>query len=736
MPTPARCPIRLAVAALGWLLAAPAPAPAQNDAVRTQEGLFVLVPSPITSAVVGSIRAQVKERVNDRARPVRTVVFDFNPDGKDVTNADFGACVELHRFLGELRASTTTVAFVHAKTTGHTVLPVLACKELAMGRGASLGEVVPADAPPLDKPSQGFYEAVAETRKAQWAAIRKTFDKDVDLAVGVLKAGGATWYLDRRNKAEVELVAGVQAVAFAPPGRVALYTAEQARTLGLCTAIAETRADVAEVYSLSPASTQDDPLQGRSPDAFRYTLKGEVDGAMRESVGRILRDIKRKKGNVLVLTLDCSGGDLGVARALADDLAEARKGDDGIKVVAYVPDQAPDAATFLAFGCNDIVMSKRRDAADPTRPDEAREAVLGDFSRVVEAGKGGGAVDAHRQSLRDLAEKRGLPGILADGMFDKELVIVRVHGAAQRNQQRLLAEAEFEANKDKWVFERQVKAKGQLLTLTATQAEELGVARYAVEARDPAAVYALYGLDPTRVKEVTPGWLDRFAEFLRQPVVTVLLVVLGFTGLILEMKVPGLTVPGILAALCFILVFWSQSRFSGEMFVLALLLFLLGLGLVGLEIFVLPGFGAPGVFGIMCMLGGLGLVTFDRVPQSGEEWGLLGVKMTQYMFGMIGAFVFAFLIARFLPKVPYANRLMLAPPVEGAGAGESYLPGAGEAAELLGAIGTTNTALRPAGVVRFGDRFADVVSDGGYVPPGTRVQVIAVENTRVVVKEV
>src|SRR5205823_13796708 len=106
---------------------------------------------------------------------------------------------------------------------------------------------------------------------------------------------------------------------------------------------------------------------------------------------------------------------------------------------------------------------------------------------------------------------------------------------------------------------------------------EIGVARYVVESTDPKEVYAVYGLDAAKVKEATPGWLDRFAEFLRMPVVTVLLVVIGFTGLILELKVPGLTVPGIIAALCFILVFWSQSRFSGEMFVLALLLFILGL---------------------------------------------------------------------------------------------------------------------------------------------------------------
>ena len=129
-------------------------------------------------------------------------------------------------------------------------------------------------------------------------------------------------------------------------------------------------------------------------------------------------------------------------------------------------------------------------------------------------------------------------------------------------------------------------------------------------------------------------------------------------------------------------------------------------------------------------------VTFDKVPSTPNEWGQLGVKVSQYMFGMIGSFVLAFVIAKFLPKVPYANRLLLSPPSERNSSAQMVLPGAEEAATLLGAIGTTNTPLRPAGVVRFGDRFIDVVSDGGFIPAGTRVQVVVVEGTRIVVKEV
>jgi membrane-bound ClpP family serine protease len=112
------------------------------------------------------------------------------------------------------------------------------------------------------------------------------------------------------------------------------------------------------------------------------------------------------------------------------------------------------------------------------------------------------------------------------------------------------------------------------------------------------------------------------------------------------------------------------------------------------------------------------------------------VRVSQYLFAMMGALALAFFIAKYLPKVPYANRMILKAPSNNSETAADVLPGAGEAAELLGAIGTTNTALRPAGVVKFGDKFVDVVSDGGFIPAGTRVQVIQVEGTRIVVKEV
>jgi membrane-bound serine protease (ClpP class) len=80
---------------------------------------------------------------------------------------------------------------------------------------------------------------------------------------------------------------------------------------------------------------------------------------------------------------------------------------------------------------------------------------------------------------------------------------------------------------------------------------------------------------------------------------------------------------------------------------------------------------------------------------------------------------------------------VLVPPTEHAAAGAEEQPGeTSPYAGLLGAIGVAATTLRPSGMVRFGEEYVDVVAEGSYVEPGTRVQVIEIEGNRVVVKEV
>lgn len=702
---------------------------AQADNAVAEEGLFVNVQSPITSEVVTRIKNRVEAGRTNPHRPIRKAVFDFNPDGKEVSTADYGACYELANYVGSLH-DLTTIAFVSSGVSGHEVLPVLACKEIVMSKAGSLGEIVPAGETLKQSMIAGYAETLGKSREGYLGVVKKLYDRSVSLGRG--EKNGVPYYLDLRDAEAFKKSGGK--VPDPTPLPFAQFNSDVLKQLGFVAATAESRADVAELYGLSPVSLRptDGTPDGQAPVAFKLTLEGQVDGGLREAVKRTVEDVVNRKGNILFLELRCSGGDISAARDIADQLIATQK-DKGILIVAFIPEAAPDTAAIIALGCGEIVMSKRKDVK--VNPGEQQEAVFGDFEGLV--AKDPARKELLKKNLTDLAGQRGYPVLLLEGMLDRDLVIINAKNKKDRDRRRLMTEQEFDAAKKDWDSLGEVKAKGQFLKPNATRAAELGLARFTVDHSNINEVYNLYGVEPSKVREATPGWLDRFANYLRIPAVTVLLVVIGFAGLILEIKVPGVTIPGIIAALCFILIFWAHSQFSGQTAILGGLIFLLGLLLLLLEVFVIPGFGVTGLLGILFLLAGIGLATFDRIPVTLEDWTAFGARISLYVGAMAAGMVVAFFVARFLPQIPFANRMVLLPPTEDPNADPiSDLPGAVAAAALLGAIGTAATALRPAGMAQFGDQYVDVVTEGGFINAGVRVQVIEVEGTRIVVKEV
>src|SRR5262249_46484232 len=151
---------------------------------------------------------------------------------------------------------------------------------------------------------------------------------------------------------------------------------------------------------------------------------------------------------------------------------------------------------------------------------------------------------------------------------------------------------------------------------------------------------------------------------------SVVLVMVGITCLILELKMPGVGLPAIIAAVCFVLFFWSHSQLNGQITWLAALLFVLGLLLIGLEVFVLPGLGLAGISGVLVGLGSLGLVAYGHWPRSNDEWVGFGRTIGPFGISILGAIVGAFILGRFLPSIPYVNRLILRPEAEAAEPGE------------------------------------------------------------------
>jgi membrane-bound ClpP family serine protease len=658
------------------------------------DGLFVTVRNPITTTVVNRVRA-VTNRFLDRPdhRGLK-IVYDFDPDGNASSTADYGTCRDLAVYLLDLQ-DITTVAFVHNEVTGHTVLPVLACKEIAMSAKAKLGDAMRGQTKPLEADQLLFYKTIAERRRRPPAAVMKMIDRNV---------------------------------ALRDPGEFTeLFDQAQAEKVGLCEVRLETRNEVKDAYRLPTTSLREDPLQGRSPDAWRIVVSGPVTRALKETIIRRTQRAIAHGANLIILQLDCHGGETDVARDLADFLRTRKddKDEEPVMTVAYVSKSAGETATFLALGCTEIVMDQ--------------QAHLGGFDRVVQERPD--YAEAIGRSLADLAEKQGYPPVLARAMLEPNLAVRQVLEKKGRlTERRFVDEKEFEEDQKsdhKWQGGELIKPRGDLLRLDSRRARDLDIAKYVFTGKSHELMPWLrdrYGLD--QVRDAGPDWLDELADFLCKPIVSVFLVMIGITGLILELKIPGIGLPGVVAALCFVLYFWAHhDQLRGHLTMLAILLFMLGLILIALEIFVVPGLGVVGISGIILVIVSLGLVTLVKKPETTQEWMEFGTTLTTLGLGLAASVAAAFILAWYLPHIPYANRLVLVPPTETEEGFDEPGP-TPQASALLGAVGEAATSLRPAGKARFGDDYVDVVAEGSYVAPGARVQVIEIEGNRIVVKEV
>jgi membrane-bound ClpP family serine protease len=607
------------------------------------------------------------------------------------------------------------------------VLVALACGELVISDKGKIGDVLRDQTEPLRATERDAYTNLKGSDRN--ALVLKMLNKGMAVLKGKTNKGSVR-FVEASKAPEAEkdpqgFLNPEQAPGLEPGN--AVFDAEQARSFELANGKANSRQELATALNLSPASLREDLLLGRTAHPWVIEVRGDVTQGLINDLERQVRKAVARGANLIILQLESEGGDSVVARSFAETLRTLKddKGQLPVKTIAYIPPhKSLGVGTFLALGCTEIVMAK--------------DSFLGDFENLRE--KSADELNLKRESLVGLARDQGYPELLFQGMLDRDLSVVRVRSRKDPNEYRLLTQSEYnedqkQGDNAKWVIAGQIKSPGGFKKLDAETAKEQGVARYVVSKLDD--LYERYGLDPSQVKTSRRDWLAQVADFFQLPLVRVFLVMIGIAGLILELKMPGVGLPGVVAAVCFVLFFWAQS-FTGQFTLLAVLLFVLGLILIGLEVFVLPGLGVTGISGIVLVVGSLVLATLEKMPETTAEWLGLGATLTTFGMGLVAAIAAAFVLAWYLPHIPYANRLMLQPPGENADPLADSAPGgepAGQAA-LLGAIGVAATTLRPAGKARFGDDYLDVIAEGSYVTAGTRVQVIEIEGNRIVVKEV
>jgi len=240
-------------------------------------------------------------------------------------------------------------------------------------------------------------------------------------------------------------------------------------------------------------------------------------------------------------------------------------------------------------------------------------------------------------------------------------------------------------------------------------------------------------------------WYEQLARVLDDPMVRGILIVVMLLGLFVELVHPGLIFPGAVAGVALVGVL-LPGLLIGLGVWWALVAIVSGILLLMLEAFVLPGFGLFGVVGLLLLFGGL-VMTFlpsEDLPfmDPSERWRGLGFGLVSVVVGTVTAGATVYYLSKHLRMIPVFGKLVLdssgTPDVAtvGVSASEAGLAGAAGAVVAIGAEGLAITALRPSGKVEIDGQIVDVVVDGGFVAPGERVRVIALEGMRTVVERV
>jgi membrane-bound serine protease (ClpP class) len=262
-----------------------------------------------------------------------------------------------------------------------------------------------------------------------------------------------------------------------------------------------------------------------------------------------------------------------------------------------------------------------------------------------------------------------------------------------------------------------------LLTLSTNDALRVGYAK-----GDPAGAPELLeaiGLPGARVVSLAPNWAELMVRFLTNPLVSPLLLSLGLLGLVFEIKTGAFGLGGLISLV-------SLGLFFGSSFLVGLAgweeVILLGVGLLALaiEVFVLPGFGATGVIGLVALAAAVMLAmigTSPTVADVTQAFVVLGVSLA-----ITVAVAYAWL--RHLPNSGRFAGLFLR---GGAHQADGYIA-AIPRSDLVGQDGVAVTDLRPAGTAQIGPERVDVVTEGEYVQQGRAVRVVRSEGYRHVVR--
>lgn len=390
------------------------------------------------------------------------------------------------------------------------------------------------------------------------------------------------------------------------------------------------------------------------------------------------------------------------------------------RTIAYIPAEPESlgvswsAGALISFSCKEIYMAEGTSigAAAPIymSPEGAQAAEEKTVSAV-------------RVQMASLAEKNGYPKEIALAMVDKD---IELHEVIINNKPVLKLKKDIIEGEKSQI----ISPSGKLLTLTAKEMEYYNVSKGTYSNFDKLLKELnINNLNVTYFEKDLP---DKIVAFLTSTTFLGILMTIGLVTLYLALTSPGFGLLGAIGIISFSIIFVG-GQLLGTLGSFELILFLLGLTLLIVEIFVIPGFGITGLSGIVCIALSLILSQQDFIfPKWQWQWDLFNKNIIITIVSILSSAILIFILMSLFPRIPIFNRLIL---ITETPSKDEKKTTENIDKNLIGLDGITVTKLRPVGKIKVNNSIYIGKSQGKFIDKDVEIKILKYDSNSFIVKE-
>lgn len=409
----------------------------------------------------------------------------------------------------------------------------------------------------------------------------------------------------------------------------------------------------------------------QAQQVYRFDLKDDIDPSTWRTVKNAYSLAEKSNVDLVLIELNTFGGMVNFA-----DSIRSRILDSPLETVVFINHNAASAGALIALAADRIYMSRGSSMGAASVVNQTGEVMPEKYQSYM------------RGLMRATAEATGRDPKIAEAFVDGEVDLPGI------------------------------KPAGKILTLTSAEALKIGLIE--AEATSIAEVLEAEGIDSPQVTVHQVTIIDRIIGFLISPAVSGILILLIIGGIYFEMQTPGIGFALIVAVIAAVL-FFAPLYIQGLADHWEIALFVAGIILILLEVFVIPGFGVAGILGIVCLVCGLAfsMVINDYFNFTVTEPGMVFNSFLLVIASMVVAIVLMVIFGKSLLKTQAFKRLVLQDEQR---AVEGYTS-AKMNTELVDKAGVAKTVLRPSGKVEIDGKWYDAVALDGFVDIGEEIYV-------------